>query len=266
MSMIIELKDVVYKRGSRFIFNGLNMEVEEGSVCGIMGPSGVGKTTLLNLITGQLKPLSGTIRVLGERVDTMSNRELINLRKKMSMLFQSGALFTDMNVYDNVAFPLRENSNLSESIIHTIVMMKLETVGLRGAAKLMPGELSGGMNRRVALARAIALDPSIMFYDEPFTGQDPISLGALVHLIKTLNDLLNLTSILVSHDIFETMSIVDKVFILSDAKVIACGSPDALNNSESEWVSQFVHAKADGPVPFHYPAKDYLQDIFGGDK
>lgn len=230
------------------------------------GQSGVGKTTLLNLITGQLKPLSGTIRVLGERVDTMSNRELINLRKKMSMLFQSGALFTDMNVYDNVAFPLRENSNLSESIIHTIVMMKLETVGLRGAAKLMPGELSGGMNRRVALARAIALDPSIMFYDEPFTGQDPISLGALVHLIKTLNDLLNLTSILVSHDIFETMSIVDKVFILSDAKVIACGSPDALNNSESEWVSQFVHAKADGPVPFHYPAKDYLQDIFGGDK
>ncbi len=261
--MIIELKDVVYKRGSRYIFNGLDMGVSEGSVCGIMGPSGVGKTTLLNLITGQLKPLSGTVRVLGERVDTMGERGLINLRKKMSMLFQSGALFTDMSVYDNVAFPLRENSDLSESMIRTIVMMKLETVGLRGAAQLMPAQLSGGMNRRVALARAIALDPSIMFYDEPFTGQDPISMGALVHLIKKFNDLLNLTSILVSHDIFETMSIVDNVIILSDAKVIASGSPDELKNSDSEWVSQFVHAKADGPVAFHYPAKDYLQDVFG---
>lgn len=262
--MIIELKDVVYKRGSRFIFNGLEMNIPAGCLCAIMGPSGVGKTTLLNLITGQLKPLSGSIRVLGERVDTMNHRGLINLRKKMSMLFQSGALFTDMNVYDNVAFPLRENSDLSESIIRTIVMMKLETVGLRGAANLMPGELSGGMNRRVALARAIALDPSVMFYDEPFVGQDPISLGALVHLIKTLNDLLDLTSIVVSHDIYETMSIVDKMFILSDAKVIAEGSPEELNNSDSEWVNQFVKAKADGPVPFHYPSKDYIADILGG--
>ncbi len=262
--MIIELKDVVYKRGDRFIFNGLNMQIPAGGLSAIMGPSGVGKTTLLNLITGQLRPHSGTVYAFGERVDTMSSRALIRLRTKMSMLFQSGALFTDMNVYDNVAFPLRENTDLSESIIETIVKMKLETVGLRGATKLMPAELSGGMNRRVALARAIALDPSVMFYDEPFVGQDPISMGALVHLIKTLNDLLDLTSIVVSHDINETMSIADEVFILSEQRVIASGSPEELSKSESPWVSQFVHAKADGPVPFHFPAGDYKADLLGG--
>lgn len=237
------------------------MQVPQGSITAIMGPSGTGKTTLLNLITGQLKPDSGSIYVLGERVDQLSHRQLIALRKQMSMLFQSGALFTDMNVFDNVAFPLRENTQLSEALIRHIVLMKLEAVGLRGAIALMPDELSGGMRRRVALARSIALDPSLLFYDEPFAGQDPISMGMLVHLIRSLNEVLGLTSIVVSHDIAETASIADQICILSEGKVVANGSPAALSSSESAWVSQFMHAKADGPVPFHYPAKPYVEDL-----
>ncbi len=259
--MIIELKDVVFRRGERLIFDKLNLQVKTGSITAIMGPSGTGKTTLLNLITGQLKPESGSIRVLGERVDSMSHRQLIRLRQQMSMLFQSGALFTDMNVFDNVAFPLRENTNLSEGLIRTIVLMKLEAVGLRGAMDLMPDELSGGMRRRVALARAIALDPQLLFYDEPFAGQDPISMGMLVHLIKTLNKVLGLTSVIVSHDIAETASIADHLCILSAAKVVASGSPADLQQSDSVWVDQFIHAKPDGPVPFHYPAPDYANQL-----
>ncbi len=255
--MIIEIKDLTFKREQRVIFEDLNMQVKSGSITSIMGPSGTGKTTLLNLITGQLKPLSGSIYVFGERVDTMSKYKLVNLRKKMSMLFQSGALFADMSVYDNIAFPLRENTNLSEKLIKTIVLMKLEAVGLRGALHLMPSELSGGMQRRVALARSIALDPKLMFYDEPFAGQDPISMGMLVYLIKSLNKLLGLTSIVVSHDINEAASISDEIFILSDGRINASGSPKELYNSSSEWVSQFINAKPDGPVPFHYPADDY---------
>lgn len=248
---------MVFRRGTRVIFDGLDLQVKSGCITAIMGPSGTGKTTLLNLITGQLKPESGSIYVLGERVDKMNHRRLMALRKKMSMLFQSGALFTDLSVFDNVAFPLRENTNLSEPLIRTIVLMKLEAVGLRGALDLMPDELSGGMRRRVALARAIALDPQLLFYDEPFAGQDPISMGMLVHLIKTLNQVLGLTSVIVSHDIAETASIADKLCILSDAKVIASGHPEELSKSDSPWVSQFMHAKPDGPVPFHYPATDY---------
>lgn len=262
--MIIELNDIVFRRGQRVIFEGLNLQAKPGAVSAIMGPSGTGKTTLLNLITGQLKPDSGSIYVLGERVDTMSNRQLMLLRKKMSMLFQSGALFTDMKVYDNVAFPLRENSRLSEALIRQIVLMKLETVGLRGAVDLMPDELSGGMRRRVALARAIALDPTLLFYDEPFAGQDPISMGMLVHLIRSLNQVLGLTSVIVSHDIAETASISDEIFILSEGKVIANGSPDELAASDSPWVAQFMHAKADGPVPFHYPAEPYHEALMAG--
>lgn len=262
--MIIELNDIVFRRGQRVIFEGLDMHIQSGAISAIMGPSGTGKTTLLNLITGQLKPDSGSVYVFGDRVDTMSSRQLMNLRKKMSMLFQSGALFTDMSVYDNVAFSLRENTNLSEALIRQVVLMKLETVGLRGAVDLMPDELSGGMRRRIALARAIVLDPTLLFYDEPFAGQDPISMGMLVHLIRSLNQVLGLTSVIVSHDIAETASISDKIFILSEGKVIASGSPDTLENSESTWVDQFIHAKADGPVPFHYPAEPYEQTLLAG--
>ncbi len=261
--MIIELKDLVFRRGDRTIFEGLNMQVEQGSVTAVMGPSGTGKTTLLNLITGQLKPDSGSVHVFGERVDKMSTRQLQALRCRMSMLFQSGALFTDMSVYDNVAFPLRENTDLSEELIRQVVLMKLEAVGLRGALNLMPNELSGGMRRRVALARSIALDPSLLFYDEPFAGQDPISMGMLVHLIQTLNKLLGLTSVIVSHDIAETASISDYIHILSEGKVIAGGTPEVLMHSDSPWVEQFVHAKADGPVPFHYPAPSYIEQLLG---
>lgn len=252
---------MVFRRGQRLIFDDLNLQVKAGSITAIMGPSGTGKTTLLNLITGQLKPDSGSIYVLGERVDTMSHRQLMLLRKQMSMLFQSGALFTDMSVFDNVAFPLRENTQLSEALIRTIVLMKLEAVGLRGAIDLMPDELSGGMRRRVALARAIALDPELLFYDEPFAGQDPISMGMLVHLIKTLNEVLGLTSVIVSHDIAETASIADQICILSESKVVASGSPADLEASDSTWVDQFIHAKPDGPVPFHYPAPDYAEQL-----
>ncbi|MGY0399183.1 MAG: ABC transporter ATP-binding protein [Ostreibacterium sp.] len=259
--MIIELNDVVFRRGQRLIFDCLNLQVAKASVTAIMGPSGTGKTTLLNLITGQLKPDSGSIYVFGERVDTMSARQLINLRKRMSMLFQSGALFTDMCVFDNIAFPLRENTNLSESLIRNIVLMKLEAVGLRGASNLMPDELSGGMRRRVALARSIALDPELLFYDEPFAGQDPISMGMLVYLIKTLNKVLGLSSLIVSHDIAETASIADNICILSEGKVVASGHPTDLEQSNSPWVDQFIHAKPDGPVPFHYPAKPYEDQL-----
>lgn len=259
--MIIELNDVAFRRGQRVIFEHLNLHIEEGNITAIMGPSGTGKTTLLNLITGQLKPDSGSIYVLGERVDNMSAHKLIQLRKQMSMLFQSGALFTDMSVYDNVAFPLHENTQLSETLIRQIVLMKLEAVGLRGATALMPDELSGGMRRRVALARAIALDPQLLFYDEPFAGQDPISMGMLVHLIKMLNRVLGLTSVIVSHDIAETASIADQICIISDAKIVAQGSPADLKQSDSPWVAQFMHAKPDGPVPFHYPAPPYEQQL-----
>lgn len=261
--MVIELNNVVFRRGERIIFDGLNFQVEQGTITAIMGPSGTGKTTLLNLITGQLKPDSGTVYVFGERVDKLSQRGLTVLRKRMSMLFQSGALFTDMSVYDNVAFPLRENTELSETLIRTIVLMKLEAVGLRGAIHLMPDELSGGMRRRVALARSIALDPEVLFYDEPFAGQDPIAMGMLMHLIQTLNHVLGLTSVIVSHDIAETAAISDSISILSEGRLLASGSPKDLANSDSEWVTQFMHAKPDGPVPFHYPAPDYQQDLLG---
>ncbi len=260
---MIELNDVLFRRGQRVIFDQLNLRVDQGDIVAIMGPSGTGKTTLLNLMTGQLKPESGSVYVFGERVDHMSPRQLIALRKRMSMLFQSGALFTDMSVFDNVAFPLRENTQLSEKLIRHVVLMKLETVGLRGAIDLMPDELSGGMRRRVALARSIALDPALLFYDEPFAGQDPISMGMLVHLIKTLNQVLGLTSVVVSHDITETASIADKLCLLSEGHIIAHGSPKDLACTDSPWVKQFMHAEPDGPVPFHYPAPDYHAQLLG---
>jgi phospholipid/cholesterol/gamma-HCH transport system ATP-binding protein len=226
-----------------------------------MGPSGTGKTTLLKLISGQLTPLEGSIEVAGQSIDDMSDRELYRLRMRMGMLFQSGALLTDLSVFDNVAYPLREHTDLSESMIRKLVLLKLEAVGLRGARDLMPSELSGGMARRVALSRAIALDPMMILYDEPFTGQDPISMGVLVKLIRRLNDAARLTSIVVSHDVAETSGIADLVYIISNGKVVEHGSTPQLRETRSPWVRQFMGGQADGPVPFHYPAPLLEHDL-----
>ena len=226
-----------------------------------MGPSGTGKTTLLRLIGGHLRPDDGTVVVDDLDVSRLSRDKLFRLRKRMGMLFQSGALLTDLSVFENVAYPLREHTRLPVSMIRSLVLMKLEAVGLRGARDLMPGELSGGMARRVALARAIALDPMMVMYDEPFSGQDPISMGVLVQLIRRLNDALGLTSILVSHDVQETVAIADYIYVLSGAKVVGHGTPEELGRTDSEWVDQFMEGLPDGPVPFHYPARDYMEDL-----
>ncbi|MEJ2508168.1 MAG: ATP-binding cassette domain-containing protein [Gammaproteobacteria bacterium] len=261
---LVEIRNLSFSRGARKIFDGVDIDIRRGSVTAIMGPSGTGKTTLLRLIGGQLRPATGSITVDGEQVPKLSRGELYRLRKRMGMLFQNGALLTHMNVYENVAFPLREHTDLSESIIRDLVLMKLQAVGLRGARSLMPSELSGGMARRVALARAIALDPMMIMYDEPFTGQDPISMGVIVRLIRLLNDALGLTSVVVSHDVPETASIADYIYLLSDGKVVAQGSPDELQRSDSEWAQQFLQALPDGPVPFHYPAPDFREDLLAG--
>ena len=258
---LVEIRNLSFARGDRIIFDDIDMDIETGKVTAIMGPSGTGKTTLLRLIGGQIKPQSGSIKVDGIEVTTLSRSALFQLRKRMGMLFQNGALLTDMNVYDNIAFPIREHTQLSERMIRTLVTMKLQVVGLRGARELMPSELSGGMARRVAMARAIALDPMMMMYDEPFTGQDPISMGVLVRLIRELNDVLGLTSIVVSHDIEEASSIADTIYLLSGGKVVAHGSAQVLRDSGSEWAKQFMNGLPDGPVPFHYPAPDYAEDL-----
>jgi phospholipid/cholesterol/gamma-HCH transport system ATP-binding protein len=229
-----------------------------------MGPSGTGKTTLLKLIGGQLRPDRGTILVDGQDVSRLGLSQLYALRKRMGMLFQSGALLTDLSVFENVAFPLREHTRLPESMIRTLVLMKLEAVGLRGARDLMPAQLSGGMARRVALARAIALDPTMIFYDEPFTGQDPISMGVLVKLIHDLNRELGLTSIVVSHDVRETAAIAHCIHLISEGQLVGSGTPDEIERSASPWVGQFMHGRADGPVPFHYPAPRYADDLLAG--
>jgi len=250
-----------FSRGSRKIFDDISLDIPRGKVTAIMGPSGTGKTTLLKLIGGQLKPEQGTIKMDSNNVHQLSRKDLYQLRKRMGMLFQSGALLTDINVFDNIAYPLREHTNLDESMIRSLVLMKLNAVGLRGARDLMPSELSGGMSRRVALARAIALDPVMVMYDEPFTGQDPISMGVLVNLIHRMNQHLHLSSIVVSHDVPETMSISDHIYLISGGKIVAEGSPDELKNSEDPWVQQFIAGKADGPVPFHFTAKPLMQDL-----
>ncbi|MFP4181432.1 MAG: ABC transporter ATP-binding protein [Thiohalospira sp.] len=260
----VAIRDLTFGYGGEPIFDGVDLTVAPGSVTAIMGPSGTGKTTLLRLIGGQVRPQSGSVRVEGEEVTTLGRRRLFQLRKRMGMLFQSGALFTDLSVYDNVAFPLREHTRLSERIIRRLVLLKLEAVGLRGARDLMPAELSGGMARRVALARAVALDPAIMLYDEPFTGQDPISMGILVTLIHELNDALGMTSIIVSHDVQETASIADFAYLVADGRVTESGSPDQLRASESEWTRQFLGGLPDGPVPFHYPAPPLDEELLAG--
>ena len=263
---LVSVRDLSFERGSNKIFQNVSMDFERGKITAIMGPSGTGKTTLLKLIGGQLQPSQGSVMVDGNNVHRLRRSELFNLRKRIGMLFQSGALLTDMSVYDNVAFPLREHTQLPESMIRSLVLMKLQAVGLRGARKLMPNELSGGMARRVALARAIALDPMMIMYDEPFTGQDPISKGILVHLIKSLNVTLGLTSIIVSHDVSETAAIADYIYVVSDGKVIGEGTPTEIKNSASEWVQQFMEGSADGPVHFHYPARDLQDDLMSSGK
>lgn len=259
--VVVSIKDLDFSRGERKIFDQISLTVPAQKITAIMGPSGTGKTTLLHLIGGLLQPERGTIEVLGQNVPRLSRGKLFALRERLGMLFQSSALFTDLTVFDNVAFPLREHTTLPEVLIRDIVLMKLEAVGLRGAQALMPSELSGGMARRVALARAIALDPEILMYDEPFTGQDPISMGVLVKLIRTLNDALGLTSIIVSHDVSEVLSIADYVYILSGGKVIGQGTPAEIHDHVSPLVEQFVHGQPDGPVPFHYPRPTLQEDF-----
>jgi phospholipid/cholesterol/gamma-HCH transport system ATP-binding protein len=260
---LIQIRGLRFARGERVIFDGVDLAIQRGKVTAIMGPSGTGKTTLLRLIGGQLRPQAGSIVVEGQEVPRLRRDQLFQLRKRMGMLFQSGALLTDLSVFDNVAFPLREHTRLPASMIRDLVLMKLQAVGLRGARDLMPNELSGGMARRVALARAIALDPMMVMYDEPFTGQDPMSMGVLVQLIRTLNDALGLTSIIVSHDVRETASIADYVYVISDGRVMAKGSAAQINRNRSPWVRQFMQGLPDGPVPFHYPAPDYGDDLLG---
>ena len=260
---LVRISDLHFSRGERKIFDGLSLTIPRKGITAIMGPSGTGKTTLLKLIGGQLRPDRGEVRVDGEVVHRLPVKALFALRKRMGMLFQSGALLTDLSVFDNVAYPLREHTALSEAMIRELVLMKLNAVGLRGAAALMPAQLSGGMARRVAMARAIALDPMMIMYDEPFTGQDPISMGVLVRLIRELNTALDICSIVVSHDVPETLSIADHVHIISGGKVIESGAPEALARSESAWTRQFIDGLADGPVPFHYPAPPLADDLLG---
>jgi len=260
----VELKNVTFSRGDRIIYDDISMSFPKGKVSAIMGPSGIGKTTLLRLIGGQLYPDSGQILVDGKNIPALSRAQLYKAREKMSMLFQSGALFTEMTVFDNVAFPIREHTKLPEDIIRSMVLLKLEAVGLRGARNLMPNELSGGMARRAALARAIALDPELIMFDEPFVGQDPISMGVLVRLIRDLNHSLNLTSIVVSHDVHEVMSIADYMYIIADKRVIGHGTKEQLLESDSPLVQQFLRGQADGPVPFHFAADSLQQDLMQG--
>jgi phospholipid/cholesterol/gamma-HCH transport system ATP-binding protein len=262
--ILVKIRDLHFSRGDRKIFDGISMDIPRQGITAIMGPSGSGKTTLLKLIGGQLTPDQGTIEVDGLNVHQLSTRKLFELRQRMGMLFQSGALLTDLSVFENVAYPIREHTRLNEAMIRHLVLLKLHAVGLRGAAGMMPSELSGGMSRRVALARAIALDPMMIMYDEPFTGQDPISMGVLVSLIKDLNSALKICSIVVSHDVPDTLSISDQVHIISAGKVVESGSPEALRDSRLEWTHQFIHGDADGPVPFHYPAEPLMDDLMNG--
>ena len=263
---VVDVRDVHYAIDGRAIFAGLNIRVRRGLITAVMGPSGTGKTTLLRLITGQLFADKGRVSVFGRDVASLSSSEIYAVRKRTGMLFQNGALLTDISVFDNVAFPVREHTDLPESVIRKLVLTKLESVGLRGAAQLMPGELSGGMARRVALARAIVMDPEVLLYDEPFVGLDPISLGVILRLIKQMNQALGITSIVVSHDVHELATIADESYLLSGGCVVASGTPQELAKSDSETVHQFMTGSAEGPVKFHYPAPDYAGQLLGADE
>ena len=260
---IVRIEGLSYRAGRRTVFDGLDLAFRKGQVTAVMGPSGTGKTTLLKLITGQVRPDRGRVVVDGQDLAQLPRQGIYAVRRRMGMLFQNGALLTDLSVFENVAFPLREHTDLPERLIRHIVLTKLHAVGLRGAASLMPGELSGGMARRVALARAIVMDPALLIYDEPFVGLDPISLGVVLRLIRQMNDALGITSIVVSHDVQEISAIADCSYLLSGGKVVASGRPDELRGSQSEVVRQFMNGMADGPVPFHFPAPDYERQLLG---
>jgi phospholipid/cholesterol/gamma-HCH transport system ATP-binding protein len=258
---LVEIRDLHFAYGARAILSGVEMDFPRGKVVAVMGGSGSGKTTILRLIGGQIRAQRGSITIDGRQVDTRNSKALYALRRKMGMLFQHGALFTDLSVFDNVAFPLREHTDLPEPLIRNLVLLKLHAVGLRNAAQLKPSEISGGMARRVALARAVALDPQLIMYDEPFAGLDPISMGVTANLIRRLNDALGSTSIVVSHDVHETFLIADYVYFLSQGKIVAHGTPAEMQASADPYVTQFVHAQADGPVPFHYPGRSLADDL-----
>ena len=262
---LIQIRNLDYSFGARTIFKGLDLTLQRGQVTAIMGPSGTGKTTLLRLITRQLIPDSGTILVDGVDIATLSQAELYRMRQRFGMLFQNGALLTDLPVFENVAFPLREHTRLTNRLIRHVVLTKLHAVGLRGAADMMPAQLSGGMARRVALARAMVMDPDILIYDEPFVGLDPISMGVIVRLVRRMNDALGISSIIVSHDVQEISTVADCSYLISNGRVAASGSPDELNRASSELVRQFMHGMADGPVAFHYEAPDYEEQLLGRD-
>lgn len=259
--VFIKIDNLHFSRAGRKIFDGINLEIPRGSITAIMGPSGCGKTTLLRLIGGQLRADSGSIEINGQALNAVNRRELFAMRKQMGMLFQSGALLTDLSVFENVAFPIREHYQFPESMVRDIVLMKLDIVGLRGARDLMPSELSGGMSRRVALARAIVLDPALMMYDEPFTGLDPITLGSIVRLIRTLNQSLGITSLLVSHDIHESLSIADYLCVVAEGNIVAQGSVADVQAMDSPWLRQFLSGSSEGPVAFHYPAVSRSDDF-----
>jgi phospholipid/cholesterol/gamma-HCH transport system ATP-binding protein len=260
---VVEVRGVRYSAGPRVIFDGLDLAVARGSITAVMGPSGTGKTTLLRLLTGQVRPEAGSVEVLGQQVPQLRGASLYALRRRMGMLFQNGALLTDLDVFENVAFPVRENARIPEPVLRRLVLMKLEAVGLRGAAGLMPQQLSGGMARRVALARAIVMDPEVLIYDEPFAGLDPVSMGIILRLIRRLNDALGITSIVVSHDVQEVLGIADCSFLLSGGRAVASGDSRQLQSSADPTVRQFIDGSADGPMPFHYPAGDYREDLLG---
>ncbi|MDD2546898.1 MAG: ABC transporter ATP-binding protein [Burkholderiaceae bacterium] len=261
---LVELRNLTFGYNGRVVLNGISLTVPRGKVTALMGISGGGKTTTLRLIGGQNRAQQGQLLFDGQDVGQMDKAGLYAARRRMGMLFQFGALFTDLSVFENVAFPLREHTDLPEGLIRDIVLMKLDAVGLRGARDLMPSEISGGMNRRVALARAIALDPALIMYDEPFSGLDPISLGTAARLIRQLNDTLGITSLVVSHEIPETFHIADQIIILANGRVVAQGTPEEVRQSEDPLVLQFIHARSDGPVQFHYPGPTAEEDFGGG--
>ncbi|MGV8892824.1 MAG: ABC transporter ATP-binding protein [Burkholderiaceae bacterium] len=260
-SPLVAIDNLSFAYGERRILNGLNMRFPRGKVVAVMGGSGSGKTTVLRLIGGQIRAQSGSVQVEGQSVQSLDTTTLYALRRKMGMLFQHGALFTDLTVFENVAFPLREHTDLPETMIRDLVLMKLHAVGLRNAAQMKPAEISGGMARRVAVARAIALDPQLIMYDEPFAGLDPISMGVIANLIRRLNDALGSTSILVSHDVHESFTIADYIYFLSEGKIVAEGTPAEMRASSDPYVKQFINAEADGPVPFHYPGRTLAADL-----
>ena len=258
---LVEITGLAFSYGDRTILGNVNLTIPRGKVVGIMGASGSGKTTLMRLIGGQLRPARGEVKVMGKVVHALSRGELFELRRRMGMQFQQGGLFTDLSVFENIAFQMREKTDLSEDMINDLVLMKLHAVGLRGAASLMPAELSGGMSRRVGLARAIALDPTLIMYDEPFAGLDPISCNVVGRLIRRLNDTLGLTSIVVSYDAQEALKVIDYVYFIADGVVVAHGTTEEVRSSTDPFVSQFIRALPDGPVPFHYPAEPYEKDL-----